>query len=996
MSELALKLIAQAKETRATRLDLGNCGLTELPDELFELTWLEELILSSHWYEYSFEKEKEEHFISQNKGKVNNIKFISPKVKLLKGLKKIIASYQKNFSDLNPLKDLMTLQQLDISYSQVSDLSPLKDLKTLQQLVLQQTQVSDLSPLKDLTALKQLNVSSTQVSNLNPLKELLALQQLSISSTKVSDLDPLKNLLQLQVLDAPKSQVVDLSPLKRLINLKNINFSSTQVINLDILKGLINLQDIRFVNTQIKDIKALECLKNLKLIYLWQTPVFDISPLQDLLQLQELHIDYTKVKDLSYLKNLVQLHSLDISSTQVSDLTPLINLMQLQQLYISNIKIRDLTTLNNLTQLQQLDVQNCKIKDFEAIIPFLDKKQFPNLRELNVHGNPLNDVEEKYLGTENENVLDRLRKFYKQWLKGERRRLYEAKLILVGEGAVGKTSLKQKLKANKIYVAKPNKTPSTEGILYEPWDLKGCLVEGMKRDVRINIWDFGGQEVDHQTHQFFLSRNSFYVYVSNSRLSDAQSKFDYWLNIIHKLAPESPILLVRNLFDNQQEPYRFKEWLKKYPEQISAKPITIDCTEKDNAGVNEVLEYIKTKISELESVGKIWPKSYADIREDLEELVAKGKNYIEETEYLDICTKHEIDNEEARDLSRTLHSIGTILHYQDNKEAEDLKDWVILRPEWVTKAFYRIVRNGDINLAKGKFNKDQLRAIWWKDEGDKAKYPLSIFNLLIDLMKAFDLCFQIGSKKEYIVPQLLNEEENEIAKQQVEGDDVLRFEYHYSDVIPAGMISRFICKQHNNIPKDKLGNYLYWRYGALMKHEETVALIEQPIGDKCIKITVKGTAKRELLAIIRNAFDELHVPLNNLKPEEVLPCNCSVCIKSDKPFSFKYEVIKRRLQKEDVYELCGISDEQVDRRKLFNDAIDEAFMDIEKVRQYIAEGKPEKAILYLKDKDLKALLRGQLSQIQMQEILGLVETDDILKHRNKLSSSILKSILDSE
>ena len=43
MSELALKLIREAKETRATRLDLGNCGLTELSDELFEWAWLEEL-----------------------------------------------------------------------------------------------------------------------------------------------------------------------------------------------------------------------------------------------------------------------------------------------------------------------------------------------------------------------------------------------------------------------------------------------------------------------------------------------------------------------------------------------------------------------------------------------------------------------------------------------------------------------------------------------------------------------------------------------------------------------------------------------------------------------------------------------------------------------------------------------------------------------------------------------------------------------------------------
>ncbi len=46
MSELALQLIREAKEQRLTRLDLGNCGLTTLPEELFELEWLEELILS--------------------------------------------------------------------------------------------------------------------------------------------------------------------------------------------------------------------------------------------------------------------------------------------------------------------------------------------------------------------------------------------------------------------------------------------------------------------------------------------------------------------------------------------------------------------------------------------------------------------------------------------------------------------------------------------------------------------------------------------------------------------------------------------------------------------------------------------------------------------------------------------------------------------------------------------------------------------------------------
>jgi internalin A len=46
MSTLARRLIAENKRTKATRLDLGNCGLTELPPELSDCTWLEELILS--------------------------------------------------------------------------------------------------------------------------------------------------------------------------------------------------------------------------------------------------------------------------------------------------------------------------------------------------------------------------------------------------------------------------------------------------------------------------------------------------------------------------------------------------------------------------------------------------------------------------------------------------------------------------------------------------------------------------------------------------------------------------------------------------------------------------------------------------------------------------------------------------------------------------------------------------------------------------------------
>lgn len=84
MSELALKLIAEAKRTRATRIDLGNCDLTELPEELFELTWLEELIISSSWNEYSLKEKKDKWKNSKNIDYFNKIKAFPKAINRLK------------------------------------------------------------------------------------------------------------------------------------------------------------------------------------------------------------------------------------------------------------------------------------------------------------------------------------------------------------------------------------------------------------------------------------------------------------------------------------------------------------------------------------------------------------------------------------------------------------------------------------------------------------------------------------------------------------------------------------------------------------------------------------------------------------------------------------------------------------------------------------------------------------------------------------------------
>ena len=52
MSDLALQLIAENKRSRATFLDLSNCGIAEVPAEVSELVWLESVSFASEWYEW--------------------------------------------------------------------------------------------------------------------------------------------------------------------------------------------------------------------------------------------------------------------------------------------------------------------------------------------------------------------------------------------------------------------------------------------------------------------------------------------------------------------------------------------------------------------------------------------------------------------------------------------------------------------------------------------------------------------------------------------------------------------------------------------------------------------------------------------------------------------------------------------------------------------------------------------------------------------------------
>ena len=87
---------------------------------------------------------------------------------------------------------------------------------------------------------------------------------------------------------------------------------------------------------------------------------------------------------------------------------------------------------------------------------------------------------------------------------------YEAKLLVVGEGNVGKTSLIAALRSAPFVEGRP----TTHGIEITPITIHDSSAG---RDMTVRGWDFGGQEVYRITHQFFFTRRALYVVAWNAR-----------------------------------------------------------------------------------------------------------------------------------------------------------------------------------------------------------------------------------------------------------------------------------------------------------------------------------------------------------------------------------------------------------------------------------------------------------------------------------------------
>ena len=421
--------------------------------------------------------------------------------------------------------------------------------------------------------------------------------------------------------------------------------------------------------------------------------------------------------------------------------------------------------------------------------------------------------------------------------------LNELKVLLVGHGSCGKTSLVKRLLGEQF----DPRESQTHGI-----NIKTLKLGSKKtRRIKANFWDFGGQEIMHATHQFFLSKRSLYVLVLDGRKEEDP---EYWLQHIRSFGGDSPVMVVLNKIDDNPSFDVNRRFLKEKYQQITSY-FRVSCA--TGAGIADFRKNLEELLSSASVLQTSWPRSWFNVKRQLEGLAS---DYISIDQYNKICEIEGVTDQKSKDaLVDFLHDLGVILHFRDLQ----LEDTHVLDPRWVTEGVYRIINSDLLAEQKGVLRLNQLGDIFRLAEGKKFRYTPDKYDYIVQLMLKFELCYKVGDSA-MLVPDLLDIQEPEIGFGQ---ESSLRFvlEYKY---LPRSVMPRFIVRMHQDIRGSKS-----WRTGVELEDKslKARAVVRADEKAKRIYISVSGGQKRDYFSVVRKVLSDINASFEKLEVTEKVP-----------------------------------------------------------------------------------------------------------------------------
>ncbi|MBI3914424.1 MAG: leucine-rich repeat domain-containing protein, partial [Chloroflexi bacterium] len=568
-----------------------------------------------------------------------------------------------------------------------------------------------------------------------------------------------------------------------------------------------------------------------------------------------------------------------------------------------NLRYNNLTALpseiGKITSLKELDLRGNQLTSLPPEIA-----RFANLRSLDIghnnltalppelsqlsklvswefEGNPLISPPPEIIKQGKNAILEYLGKLFE---KGTRQ--WISKMLLVGQGGVGKTALSRALRGERFRTD----LDTTHGIEIRTLEFKHPTESSVT--MQLNTWDFGGQEIYHATHQFFLTNRSLFLLVWNARHGFEQGRLYYWLDAIQALAPDSPILLVATQIDERDADLPLADLRAKYPQIVDSYTVS----NKTGQGIKELRHAITNAAAKLPLMGEQWPTAWLNAANAIR---AMPEKHVAPQKFFNAMASHGVTDTSQRVLTQWLHELGDILYFADHPELNDL---VILKPQWVTEYISKALESDEVINQQGIFTRDHMYRLWRDLDPSMREHFLR-------LMERFDLSYRtLESRDVSLVVERLPLEKPDYTKlwetpRAVEEFHEISLKFRLN-TIPAGIPTWFIARAH------RFTTHTHWRNGAVFAESDRkhLALALALPHDRYLQLTVRGPYPHNFFALLKDGIELILARFPGLQVTRLIPCpghNGKPCT-----HEFDYELLLKRLHIKPMIE-CPVTLEDV-------------------------------------------------------------------------------------
>ncbi len=439
-----------------------------------------------------------------------------------------------------------------------------------------------------------------------------------------------------------------------------------------------------------------------------------------------------------------------------------------------------------------------------------------------------------------------------------KRPLNRVRVIFLGYGEAGKTSLIRALNGLEVIEGDEKMTP---GIDISTWQVPDT-------EITAHFWDFGGQVVAHATHQFFLRSRCLYVLLLDGRTEiNANEQAEYWLEHVRAFGSKAPVMLVGNKVDLCAVNLDMARLKEKHDNVLGFYPLS--CTKWQDEYALEFQRFQKDLSKEVAELGVHqirFGKAHLAILDELTDR-SGTESFLPKTDWLDLCADKGLA--EQGDLNQAwlldlFDKLGVIVHFPKLAAL----DSYILNPRWLTYGVYTLLYSPEAKEKRGRLGRDDIVRILSKAEvednlGNRLRYPPEKAAIVIQAMEQFKLCFPCWHEPDMIViPALLDSDQPEHG---FDKQDSLAFAFDFTGFLPRHIMPNFIVGRHDEI-KDEL----VWQNGVVLqrKDQSAEALVQVDYHDRTLTLWVRSGKANDYFKILYDDFGRILERMPELRFDE--------------------------------------------------------------------------------------------------------------------------------